>query len=235
MAHAFVQENNNFFFGGGTTGTVTMTGVVTGNVLVLGIYWNAAAGATTLNSVTDDKGNTYTLLDNVTNNDAVNGATAYAWNVTGGTVVITATFSNTTWAEGEMWCHEANGFGTSDPLDVHAALAVVSVSAGTDAVTSGAATTTTAGEYIFGVTVSASVPVGGITAGTGFTLRETNQLRGTSENQIQGSSGSIAATFSITNLWVSVVTMMVALKDPAGGAAVDDSGPAIVFSRLRAW
>ena len=67
-----------------------------------------------------------------------------------------------------------------------------------NAITSGAARTTASGDLVFGAVMD-DAGVNNITAGTGFTLRQSvNNKDLASEDLVQTSGGSVAATFTFS-------------------------------------
>ncbi|HUK51813.1 MAG TPA: putative Ig domain-containing protein [Candidatus Binatia bacterium] len=133
----------------------------------------------------------------------------YAKNILGGADTITVTFSANSGSE--IYISEYTGIDPNNPVDV---LASASGSAG--AVSSGNATTTVAGDVIFGFCIGDWV----CTAGSGFAAR--SNLNGNLvEDKLAGSAGSYAATGTANNGWTM---QMVALK-PASGSGV--SAPVI--------
>ena len=83
--------------------------------------------------------------------------------------------------------------------------------------TSNSATTTTAGDLIFGAFMDDSGTTT-ITAGTGFTQRQFASSDSTSEDMIQSSAGSVAATANF-GASTDYLAQMVAFK-PGGGTTV---------------
>ena len=73
---------------------------------------------------------------------------------------------------------------------------------GTDAINSGAVSTTTNGQYIFGFTGDLSNDCSAVAAGTGFTLRNVTGCAfgvSHSESHVQPSAGSIEASLTTSN------------------------------------
>lgn len=192
-APAFVQKNENLVFSGSSVST-TLNGIVAHHALVVGIYWNSAT--VSLTSVTDNcsEPQTYTLLDNPTAKDGAHGAVAYNYNVTGGNCTVTANFSGAI-AEAKIWVHEISGISTTDPIDGHnTKVDTYRTTTCTDCITSNSITTTTNGDYIFGLTMGSNNPV--LNAGTNYTKRSSGNSRGMTEDLVQSSAGSVTATFS---------------------------------------
>lgn len=216
-ATAFVQSKAFNGFSGTDVAATFDANVTAGNLICGYVMWGWSGAQPTLDSVTDSLGNTYTLLHNPTNATpgALKFAAAmfYAKNISGGADTVTATFSGSV-SPRRIVIHEVSGADTTAPLDVSAMLAQSDPGTGTDAVTSGSVTTTASGDYIFGATADVSqgtTPV----AGTGFTSREgANVMR--SEDQIQASAGSIAATFTGSNSIADYISGIMTFK-PAGG------------------
>lgn len=221
---AFVQSKNNIAFGATSVSATFDSSVTAGNLIVAVVSINNTSE--TINSTTDTQSNSYTPLDNPTD-DSGNGQRAaafYAENVTGGSVTVTANFSAS--VVGIIAIHEISGADITSPEDGHAAQAQTNPGTGTDAVTSGDITPSADGAYIFGATFvsgGSTTP----TIGTNFALREQNAFRVTTEDLIQGSAGAIAATFTTTGAIDDFITFIVAFKPPAaGGVAL--TGPIVI-------
>lgn len=169
-----------------------------GDLLVVTFTYDTSV--VTTYSCSDLQGNTYT---NAINANDVSHSQAlgicYAPNAKAGPNIVTVSWSRfPTWVA--MSVSEYSGVSTAaNPVDVTASNAGGNGTTGTDAITSTAATTTISGDLIFG----AVEDVGGnsglsAAAGTGFTLRpasgNTSNQELTTEDRVQASSGSIAAT-----------------------------------------
>ena len=184
-----------------TTVAVTFPGNVTaGNLIALFVAFNNVANI--IDSVTDSLGNTYTLVDTALNFASDSHASYYAKNITGGACTVTVTFTASVGYR-SLTVHEVSGLDTTAPLDQHAINTQVAPDIGTDAVTSGSVTTTTNGQYIFGACHVNNTGAGlTVDPGTGFTGRESidggaDSAPLESEDQIQPTAGSIAATFTL--------------------------------------
>lgn len=180
-----------------TAVTLTTANITPGNKIVGLCFWNN--NADDIVSIADNvsASNVYTVVDTLSNNDIQK--TFYADIVVGGAATITVT---TTGAHGfrGIVVHEVSGLLAGAP-DKHALVNQAAPGTGTDAVTSGAVVPTTNGQYIFGATHVNNVLVMTVTPGTGYTGRES--IDGTaaispleSEDQIQVTAASIAATFT---------------------------------------
>lgn len=212
MANAFVQFIAAI---GNSTGNFG-TNPTTGNVIVIFVYW--ADDTSTLNSVTDTLGNTYTLLDNPTRmaSRTQSAAWAYAKNITGGGAnSVTANMSSgvAVTVNAQEW----SGASTTAPIDQHT-INNTQDFAGTgaaDSVTSGNVTTTFAGAGIIGIGVGKFGT--SMTAGTNFTQAQTAVIPGEYKTVNQVSAGSIAATFTPAgdDAWL---TGILALKDAAASS-----------------
>lgn len=206
---------------------VSSNGTVSGFV----IFDNSIPAS--LTSVTDDKSNTYTIVDTVT--DAVNDQTIvsfYLTNISNGPITITAHFSAST-DFFAMGLEEDNpGAGQTASIDGHnAALTSIPTSTtGTNNVSSGSATTTANGDLIKGFVVNS----GGLTtfsAGTSpiaFTQRthaagDATHFGMTTEDFVQTTAGSIAVTFgnSVSDpvTIVKADAFMLAFQSAASGGA----------------
>ena len=179
-------------------------------------------GLGNLTSVTDNQSNTYTVVRNFDGTNQVGIGTFFALNITNAPTVITATYSNVSMLYRGMVIIEASGVKTSAALDQETAQWQATPGTGTDAVTSGAMTTTENGEFICGfAVVTSAFDANNFTAGTNYTERqETNPTLGIDlavETRVQTTAGSIAAT------WTQVAdrntsTAIMTLKEATAGA-----------------
>src|SRR6185312_3488206 len=154
MTISHVQSGTNQVAGAATSITVTLGSAVgSGNCVVGAVTRNDNEAVVT---ITDDKGNTYTNLDQV--HDASTGyyVTSFVLgNIINGPVTITATFGG---SEGfrTIAVDEYSGVSVvSNPNDGHAGQLQAAPGTGTDAVTSGAFTTTANGNLIWSCTTNA--------------------------------------------------------------------------------
>lgn len=191
---AFVQKNG--FASDVNSATVVagaLTSVVTGNTIVVGVAWEVGG---TLTSVDDDKGNSYSILDQGSNSDAQALGVAVAANVTGGaSVVVTATLSSGSNFR-RIVAAEYDGVSAS-PLDGHDA---VYSSSRSSTPTSPAIVTTVNGDTIVGlieVTEESGVTTAG---GGGFVMRTVSGTWGglNLEDRVQTTAGSVAADWNQT-------------------------------------
>lgn len=196
--------------------SVAFTSNVTAGSVICGfVFWNSAT--ITLNSVGDGT-RTFTLLDNPTTlSSAVRAAMFYYENHPGGATTVTATFSASV-GNSTIFIHEATGLLTSGSLDQHVLNAQTAPGTGGDAVTSTSVTTTGNNEYCAGFTVERSGG-GALTAGTGWTQRESGTNIFMSEDQVQTSAGPIAATFTISPSDQVLTGIMTFKSAPTGPAA----------------
>jgi chitodextrinase len=216
---AYVQSNsaspNNSSV---STLPVTFTSAQTaGNFIVVGVSW---ASSTTVSSITDSKGNTYSLAVGPTTNTAL-GATAaiyYANNIAtaaAGANTVTVAFSSAV-PYPDIRVAEYSGISTTSPLDVTA------VATGDSATTdSGSASTTNANDLIVGSNAQQTTTSG---AGTGFTSRQISGWDGNIlEDRIVSSTGAYDATAPISpsGNWIM---QMAAFKSTGSGGG-DTSPP----------
>jgi hypothetical protein len=173
---------------------------VAGDVILVAFDYDANAMAS---SVTDSQGNAFTAVGNqLTSPGGTRSRVYYAKNIKGGTDTVTVHLSaNSGWIE--LYLTEYTGVDQTNPIDAQAG---ASGSAGS--VSSGNATTTAAGDVIYGYCVADWA----CTVGSGFAARSTfnNNLV---EDQLAGNVGIYVATASANNGWTM---QMVALK-PASG------------------
>lgn len=191
--------------------------VTAGHCIVGYISWHS--NTITLDSITDNS-NTYTLYHNPTTTlaGAARAAVFVAENINGGSTTLTFNFSAS--VQSHSMVHEVSGCATSGAKDQSALQAQSVPGTGTDAVTSGSVTTTTNGQYIFG---AGSNPLNGnaYTVGTNYTERldpATPNDWVKTEDLIQTSAGSIAATFTTADGGGQHLTGIVTLKEAATGA-----------------
>jgi hypothetical protein len=207
---------------------VTLTSTVTsGNALAGFVTWgNDIPGD--LTSVTDDKGNTYTIAQNVNSGGAGESlASFYCLNITNAPKTITANFaSSEAWMS--MSVHEVSGLTA---LDQSVGQAQYGPGTTANAVTSSSVTTASGGEYIIAATTDFNTSVRAapeFAAGTGFTKRQettvtTAQRLATEDMGNQGSAGSVAGTFTPTFSDNFITSVMAFATTGSGGSCADAS------------
>ena len=203
-----------FVQGTDTTGTSASPSISFASTVLNHSLLVACAGWTTttitLNSVTSSPSNTWNSTTDVNNSGKVRIQCYYAMNAASGTTTVTFNFSaSVSW---EIAIHEYSGVATTSALDQQNGGTGNSSSPSSGSVTTGAN-----GELIFGWTAN-STGVGTYTAGTGFTLRQSDFGFYASEDQVQGTAGAISATWGqggSTAQWAAKVLTFKA----AGGAA----------------
>jgi len=164
-----------------------------GNMNLVVVGWNDTTS--TVSSVSDSRGNTYTQAGTTVTGTGLRQAIYYARNIVGGSNTVTVGFNQAA-AFADVRILEYSGLDPSSPLDVTAGAAGTSSSPN-----SGAATTTAANELIFG----AGITSGGFTgAGTGFSSRIITADGDIAEDKVVSSTGSnsAAALLSRTAYWV---------------------------------
>lgn len=215
---AFVRvQGTNHENGVTTTPFCTLGATVgVGNAIFVTVVWDSGVGDT-VTGITDDKGNVYTLVDllrNATNSGSMQ--TAYFLNAINAPITITATLSAADNFVAEVMVDEYSGIATSAALDGHAINSQDAPGTGADAVTSTNANTTVNGNLIYGV--SGNLDGNTNTAGTGYTIRQSNTAPTRtmfSEDRVQASAGAIAATFTAGTVPSHCVTAVMAFKAPA--------------------
>lgn len=198
-----------------TESYVTLPNPVTqGNLIVVGLtnYYTTTIPA---NAITDNKGNTYTKV-NEANNSNDRAALFYAKNVTGG-----SSFTVYNDAGGTFSVHEYSSVATTSPLDQ------TNKKTGTGAtVSSNSVTTTLAGELYVGVAWSMGHN-DTWTAGPGWTKRQEERAndvveRHASEDRVISIATTTAATFttSSSDAYAAVIaTFKPATTQGGGGGA----------------
>ena len=210
------------------TVSVSYPGAQTGgnlNVVVVG--WNDSTS--TVQSVKDSAGNSYSLAIGPTSGTGVRQSIYYAANIVGGANTVTVTFNQAA-AYPDIRILEYRGVTTLD--------ATAGASGTATAASSGAATTTVANELIFGAN---TVATGNKSAGTGFTSRIiTTPDSDLAEDKIVTTTGSNSATATLvsTGPWVMQMVTFSSVSGPvptvtsvspssgttAGGTAVTVTG-----------
>ena len=172
-----------------------------------------------MSSIVDNKGNTYTIVDDVqVNSDRA--VSFYKANISGGSdPQFTITFSGAVTLR-TLGFREVSGADTSSPLAAHAANAQATPGSGTNAITSTAATPSTSNCLISGWSVGGTIDHA---AGTGFTrdaaIGSPAGETVAAEHLVQGAAASIAATFTEEGTTGDVLTFMMAFKEPGAGGA----------------
>jgi Galactose oxidase-like, Early set domain/IPT/TIG domain len=168
-----------------------------GNLNIVAVGWNDTTS--TVSSVSDSRGNTYTQAGTTISGTGLRQAIYYAKSILAGSNTVTVTFNQAA-AYVDLRVLEYSGLDPTSPLDVTAGAAGNSSSPN-----SGAATTTSSNELIFGAGMTAG---GFIAAGTGFTLRTiTSPNRDIAEDQLGTTAGSYStsAPLSSSSSWVMQV------------------------------
>ncbi|MEO6513267.1 MAG: hypothetical protein ABIR37_01150 [Candidatus Saccharimonadales bacterium] len=184
-----------------------------GSLLVAGISWSSGGLGNAPTSVTDTRGNSWTLYSTpVYDSPNAQGLTfAYAVNCAAGANTVTVNYGTASDYQ-RVTVAEYSGVATSSPIDIVASNVAANTNA-TDNVTSTAATTTVNGDLIWGHSQKDN---GFVTQapGTGFTQREYLASDYLAEDLIQATAGSIAATWTY-NVASNYLAFMVAFKAQA--------------------
>ena len=155
------------------------------NIVVVG--WNDTTS--TVSSVVDSRGNTYTRAVGATAGTALTQSIYYAKNIAGGSNTVTVTFNKAA-SYPDVRVLEYSGLNTTNPLDARA-----SATGSGSLANSGSATTTSATELIFGAGMTGGV----ITrAGTGFTSRVITHNGDIAEDKTVTNTGSYNVTAPVT-------------------------------------
>jgi hypothetical protein len=219
----------------GSAGTVVTqnlaSAITAGNAGWGHVSWQQ--GGASVSNVSDGT-NTYPIIQ-TTGPDANNimCSTFFKENLaaTGAAPHLTATFAAASLFR-RIHFEEWSGVATASGLNKNAAQESATFGTGTDAVTSGAQTTTAACEVV-GVAYdssSATVP----STGTGFAVGDTTSFAAgdvfRTENLAQGAPGSVAATFTTAAGTDQIHVHMLAMAPTAGGVDVV-GGPVSTFLR----
>jgi hypothetical protein len=171
------------------------------------------AGNTTVQTIADDAGNSYTKLEDIDDGgDTQKSATGYGVAVAAGATAITVTFADSKCCR-LLIAHELHGVAASQPLDAHSSHEDDNAKASPDAVTSDSMTTSSDRDYIFAATSNASNEDGEvISAGTGMQLRANPPVGDgnptASEDLIQVTHGAFASTFTYSSSGAALTMQM---------------------------
>jgi hypothetical protein len=193
-----------------TTIAATLTHAIEpGSVIAVYVTYASAA---TVTSVIDSVGNTYAVVDSITDGgDEQSATTAWATATTGGIDTVTVQLSSAQCCRAIL-VHEISGASASAALDAHSALEQPAITA-TDQVTSDASTTTVAGDYVFAATIDAANASGQmIRPGTGELERLSpmipNGPASMSEDEIAHAAGAVTSTFTFSVSGSSLTAQM---------------------------
>lgn len=221
MAFSYIQGNTheNLSTSSSTVAVTLASTVGSGHALMVWVGWASNSGDT-VTGISDDKSNTYTLVDLARDNaEGYSWQSAYLLNATNAPKTITATLSASQ-PFASIVVDEYSGIASSAALNGHAMQDQLDPGIGANAVTSGNITTTAGGDLIYGGTVSITSST--LTAGTSFAQRQFVDSSFETEDRTQASAGSVAATFT-TNGSGSVynfITGVMAFKAAASGITV---------------
>lgn len=212
-APAFVQRKMGLNGSSDTTSIpCTLDAVVgNGNGLIV-VAHSAGDGTSTPDTctVTDDKGNTYTLVDSHQNSPASYCTyTFYCTNITNAPQTITATL-NISRQFGAIAIAEFTNLKAASPLDGHA-IASTNGNESPDGISSGSITPTTDGDLIFGYAVDATSN-GIVAITTGFTAGFAASNTWYSEYKVQTTAAAVAALFTGADAGVRVTATVLAFK-----------------------
>ena len=218
-AVAYVQSNsaspNNSSL---STLSVTFSAAQTaGDFNAVAVGWGSGSA---ISSITDSKGNSYTLAVGPTTISGGSAAIYYAKNIaaaSAGANIVTVTFS-TGVPFPDVRVAEYSGINTTSPLDVTA------VSTGTGTLSnSGSATTTNANDLLIGSNWVLSGTTG---AGTGYTQRQISGWDGDIlEDEIVSAVGAYSATAPISPSAAWIMQMAAFKGAGTGGDTTPPSAP----------
>ena len=179
-----------------------------GNLNIVVVGWNDTSS--TVSGVTDSRGNSYSQAGTMVTGTGIRQAIYYAKNIVGGSNTVTVAFNQAA-AYVDVRILEYSGIDASNPLDVTAGAA----GSGT-AASSGAATTTSANELIFGAGTTTSAFT---VAGSGYTMRIlTSPDKDMAEDQVAAAAGSVSATATgLSGAWIMQMATFRASGQGGGG------------------
>ena len=177
-----------------------------GNLNIVVVGWNDTTAS--VGSVVDSRGNSYVLAVGPTSGTALRQSIYYAKNIVGGSNTVTVTFNQAAFFV-DVRVLEYSGLDTSTPLDVTAGASGSSASAN-----SGAATTTSANELIFGAGTTAGSYLSG---GTGFATRIITPDSDIAMDKIVSATGSNSVTGNLAYAYYWVQQMATFRASGQGG------------------
>lgn len=179
--------------------------LVAGNQVFVSIFWYDTS--TSVNTITDTAGNTYTLVDTVSNVNISGTALYYCTNaIANANNVVTVTWTGSNLYRYVIVDQRSGGL-TSGALDSHSNLSNGNAGTNTSSITSNPVTSTTAGELIY---ACANVNSQNFTfvAGSGYTIALTEPVNKQFTTESQINSGITTASVSLASgsqLWNIVV------------------------------
>jgi hypothetical protein len=196
--------------GSNNINTVTVpldAAVAPGNTVAISVGSPATPDRTV--SIFDDKGNIPTLADAIYESVSSYGwITYYLIGIANSPQIFTMTFFDPN-PFNTMIVEEYSGVSA---IDVHTMESQISPAVGADAISSGAAVTTSAGDLIVASTVNVNGTGTTLTPGSGFAQGLAFGIDFMTEYRIQSVAGSIAGTFGFTGATSTYVTSIMAFK-----------------------
>ena len=182
--------------------TTQSVNVASGNVVAFWVAWQSSS--VTLSNITATGGTIgpVTLVDNPTGISGISGRAAMGYAVVTGSGLTTFKATLSGGSQMVFIVHEISGIDTAAPLDGHKINGQNTAGTGANAVSTGAITTTSNGDYIFAAMWQVDSATG-ITKDTGsWTQREYLHSNGNrytmSEDEVQSAAGSVTGHFTIT-------------------------------------
>jgi len=185
-----------------------------GDVILVGFDFSSGAVPS---SISDSQGNTFSEVGSqLTTPGGTNTRVYYAANIKGGADTVTITLSASS-SVLEVYLSEFTGVNATSPIDAQAGAAGSAA-----AVSSGNATTSSAGDLLYGFCISDST----CNAGSGFAA-----LSGLDDNVVEdetaGNPGSYAATGSSNSGWTMQLVALRSASAAAPAVAPRSTSPAV--------
>lgn len=205
-------------------------------IIVGSHHFVSADSSNVVSSVTDNAGNTYSLVPNTRR--YAGGLYLdiwYAYNVsTTSGLLVTVNYSHPNQTARGVRACIVEGADTSNPLDLSSGSIQSNSQTSTDWVTTGnIGTPSTDGQFIYSMLVSSYAP-DNIFPGTGYTglgsyIYNSNEY---SEYRIQGTAAPVAATYTIDFGGGTIVTSAITIKAAGGGGG---GGGSSLYSPTRIY
>lgn len=213
-----------------TTTTSGVTTQATGSLFLIGVAWE---GNSTPPTISDSKGNLYTLIGSVRQTDTAYGGYSGLWyceNGTGGSShTATATKAG---AYSSVFFAEVTGSLTTAALDQHNGAALDTA----NPITSGTITTTQADEILIGFVAGACSGTTAYTPNNSFTslleLTPNNVWQGCLSYRVVSATLTTECSTDVTNL-ISMGAIVASFKAAGGGGGGGSVVPKILLQMMR--
>ena len=233
----YVQGGNVIGSNTGLSYSITLPNPVGNNNCLIVAFGSLLVSGDTV-TITDDKGNLYTLVDtSPVNPDNMVVRTAFLLHITNAPQIITVTYHIISGALNRYCVMFVDEFSPSfNDIDAHIINLQTNPAASPNTITSGNLFTTQNGDFIYGVTFEPE-QTSTIQPGTGFTTLQYLTQVASNEYSNQSNAGVIAATFTPSALakWVSAALAFTYVISPPIGTFNFIEPPDIIIFTQPHW